>query len=412
MSLSTKDQERLRVQLGRAFSPAAPINQYDLFAGRSEQLSNVIGAINQRGQHAIIFGERGVGKTSLANVLSSYLESVGAGMDLLAPKVNCDSTDNFSSIWRKVFSKISLVGEVRGVGFLPQTSEQTTTLADRLPKVVTPDVVRDLLEIVGAKVLPIVIIDEFDRLRDRKVGGLFADTIKTLSDYSSPATVVLVGVADSVGELIREHQSVERALVQVRMPRMSREELHEIVRKGLSVVDMSTDPEALDYMARLSQGLPHFMHLVGLFAAYKAVNAGDVLIRIEHVEEAIASAIEQAQQSIREAHHRATMSPRKENLYAQVLLACALAKTDDLGYFAAADVRDPMSRIMKKRYEIPAFSRHLNDFCENTRGPILQKIGTRRRFRFRFLNPLMQPFVIMHGLSSGLVDRQLLEVAV
>lgn len=190
---------------------------------------------------------------------------------------------------------------------------------------------------------------------------------------------------------------------------MSPEELHEIVRKGLSLVRMSIAQEALDYMARLSQGLPHFMHLVGLVAALKAVDTGGTLIQMRHVEGAIANAIEQAQQSIREAHHRATMSPRKENLYAQVLLACALANTDDLGYFAAADVRDPMSRIMKRRYEIPAFSRHLNDFCENIRGPVLQKIGTRRRFRFRFLNPLMQPFVIMHGLSSRLIDRQFLE---
>jgi hypothetical protein len=98
------------------------------------------------------------------------------------------------------------------------------------------------------------------------------------------------------------------------------------------------------------------------------------------------------------------MSPRRENLYAQVLLACALARCDDLGYFAAADVRKPMSRIMGRSYEIPAFSRHLNDFCEATRGPILTKIGTRRRFRFRFITPLMQPYVIMKGLGSGLIQ--------
>jgi hypothetical protein len=42
----------------------------------------------------------------------------------------------------------------------------------------------------------------------------FRSLIKVLSDNSVPATLVLVGVADSVDALIVEHQSIERALVQ------------------------------------------------------------------------------------------------------------------------------------------------------------------------------------------------------
>jgi Holliday junction resolvasome RuvABC ATP-dependent DNA helicase subunit len=34
-------------------------------------------AINQQGQHVLIYGERGVGKTSLANVLSGFLKTMG-----------------------------------------------------------------------------------------------------------------------------------------------------------------------------------------------------------------------------------------------------------------------------------------------------------------------------------------------
>src|SRR2546422_2375002 len=42
-------------------------------------------------------------------------------------------------------------------------------------------------------------------------------------------------------------------------------------------------------------------------------------------------------QSIRSVYHTATRSPRRENLYAKVLLACALAPTDDLGYFRSEE---------------------------------------------------------------------------
>ena len=61
---------------------------------------------------------------------------------------------------------------------------------------------------------------------------------------------------------------------------------------------------------------------------------------------------------------------------------------------------------MGKKYEIPSFVRHLNLFCDKARGPVLQKTGISRRFRYRFLNPLLQPFVIMQGMADGLVTEQ------
>ena len=93
-------------------------------------------------------------------------------------------------------------------------------------------------------------------------------------------------------------------------------------------------------------------------------------------------------------------SPQTGNLFGQVL-ACARAKTDDFGYFAAADVREPMSKIMKKRYEIPSFARHLSSFCQPERGCMLRKEGEKHRYRYRFSDPLMQPFVIMKGIVEG-----------
>jgi hypothetical protein len=100
------------------------------------------------------------------------------------------------------------------------------------------------------------------------------------------------------------------------------------------------------------------------------------------------------------------MSQRPEALYRQVLLAAALAETDELGYFANADVREPMSKIMGRRYEIPSFSQHLSAFCEPSRGPVLERVGAERNYRYRFKNPLLQPFVIMQGLSAGLISEE------
>jgi len=32
-------------------------------------------------------------------------------------------------------------------------------------------------------------------------------------------------------------------------------------------------------------------------------------------------------------------------------------------------------------------------------------MGSPRRYRFRFINPLMQPYVIMHGLSKEIISN-------
>jgi len=109
----------------------------------------------------------------------------------------------------------------------------------------------------------IIIIDEVDRIKDQRTTALLADTIKNLSDHSVAATLVLVGVADSVDELIAEHQSVERSLLQVHMPRMSWEELSEILDKGLERLDMTIEKKAKHRIVSLSEGLPHYTHLLG-----------------------------------------------------------------------------------------------------------------------------------------------------
>jgi hypothetical protein len=127
------------------------------------------------------------------------------------------------------------------------------------------------------------------------------------------------------------------------------------------------------------------------------------------VENAVHRAVEKIQASIKSAYQKATRCPRKDSRFEQVLLACALANKDDLGYFTASDVRAPFSRIMNKRYEIAAFQRHLDEFSKSKRGCVLIKSGEPRSFFYRFENPLLQPFVILSGLSSNLISERLLE---
>jgi hypothetical protein len=187
---------------------------------------------------------------------------------------------------------------------------------------------------------------------------------------------------------------------------MSRAEIEEIVDKGLERLRMTIEEQAKKRIVMLSQGLPHYAHLVCLSSARASLDSLSNEISLAHVELAMASAIEGAQQSIRSAYHTAIRSPRPDSLFAEVLLACALAKTDELGMFAAQDVRKPIQTITGKSYEIPSFAKHLNEFSESKRGPVLAKSGTQRSFRYKFINPLMQPFVIMQGFATHKIGKE------
>lgn len=395
----------------RVFTPAAPIDSEALFAGRIQQVQQVVDAINQRGQHAVIFGERGVGKTSLSNILPKKLT---ANVPIFVSRVNCVTGDNFDSVWRKQLDALGLKLTSRQIGF--QSQDQFSITADALAALIpertlTPEDVRRVLTVVAeAGALVVLIIDEFDRIQAKTQRALFADTVKVFSDYAVDVTLILVGVADTVGNLIDQHLSIERALVQVRIPRMSREEIQEIVLKGVRTLGMTVDGAALRQIALMSQGLPHYTHLLGLHATREAIEEGSRTIERVHLEPAIRRALGGSQQTVQALYHKATLSARPGNLFCQVLLACALAEVDDLGYFAASDVRQPMSAIMGRDYDIPTFSRHLYDFCEASRGSVLERTGESRRYRFRFQNPLLQPYVTMRGFADGLLSPKMLDM--
>ncbi len=114
------------------------------------------------------------------------------------------------------------------------------------------------------------------------------------------------------------------------------------------------------------------------------------------VDEAISKAIAGVNESIRTAYHHATSSARKDNIFADVLLACALAETDELDYFAAQHVRESLRVITSKPYEIWSFAQHLNDFCDQKRSNVLQKANLLRLRTGR--SRIGQPFFKLNSI--------------
>jgi hypothetical protein len=380
---------RLMAQINKAFTPNRPIDSRSLFAGRTKQVEKLISATSQRGSHAVLFGERGVGKTSLARTIFDFLvlafdDASGYRHALL----NSAEAMSFEDIWRAIFKQLTF----------EQSDGTTTTLDQALAENPHSESVREVFSLVDYPT--IIIVDEFDRIEDSDVRVKMADTIKTLSDNAVRTTLILVGVADSVDELIGEHQSIERAIKQVPMPRMSKVELLEIVDNGISSCrGLTIQPEARERMADLAQGLPSYTHLLARESALSAARNERSQVTMNDLECGIKESVDSQLGTSLTLYTKATTAAR--GIYFKpVLLACALAPKDEKGFFYAKDIVAPLKAIIPNAPGIQQFAQHLKDFSQ-TRGPILERDGR----RYRFIKPLMGPYVILRGLADGLIQE-------
>lgn len=242
----------------------------------------------------------------------------------------------------------------------------------------TPNQVRRALEVLAGVRPVVVFIDEFDRIEDRKTRNQFADTIKLLADQAVPVTLVLVGVGDTVDDLVHEHASIARNLSQIPTPRMNDEEIQQIIARGMDAAELEVSPEFAQQVVALSQGLPHYTHLLCQHAAMAAMQDERLTVRASDFDLAIAAALNDVSETVRDKYYRATVSNR-ETIYREVLLACALAPKDELGTFAPTDVREQLRLVTGTVYAFAAFAAHLRDFSgTGNRGGVLQRRGDRR----------------------------------
>jgi Cdc6-like AAA superfamily ATPase len=401
--MTPDDWRAKEFEAAELFSPAAPIDEKDLFAGRREQIDKMLEAAWEKGKHAVLFGERGVGKTSLGKVFSAMFPKTLR--HILAVREQVDPSDDFSSIWRKVFKDLR-------VRRIEDPSAPHEPLANDYPGEIQPDDVRrEFADIFSSNDIPIIVIDEFDKARDSKdknIHEMMANTIKHLSDYSVNATIILIGVADDVNDLIGEHPSIKRCLEQIPMPRMNRDELKEIIDKRLKLLGMKMEPNAYWKIVELSRGLPSYVHLLGLYSVQSSLKRQSLNVSEADVDAAIRRALEKSQESTQAEYSAAIHSNRADNLYRHVLLACALAKTDDRGQFSPTSVIEPLSDILERPAKIDTFQQHLIKFLERERGAVLIRKGKERAFKFRFRDPMMQPYVIMRGIEEGLIPKSAL----
>ncbi|MFN3513590.1 MAG: AAA family ATPase [Phenylobacterium sp.] len=383
----------LSFEIARLFD-GAPVDEEQLFAGRLAEVTKMLRTVMERSRHVVLFGERGVGKTSLSNI---FWKRYGKTLQsFIVARVQGGPQDDFSSLWIRALEELKAQGI--GSGRASYVNFETAF------ETVTPTQVRRELQKISPNALPIIIIDEYDKVIDRDAKELTANLIKEFYDFSITTTVILVGVAENISELIEDHASIDRALVQIPLSRMLESELMDIINQRAALTVMKFSPDALWTIVGLSRGLPFFTQTLSKHAAMNAIDNRRLMITNQDLDAAMTRFIEDTEVSFRDAYRIATRT-NQQNYLQESLLACALARCDDEGFFKAADVVEPYSAIMKGPRRIAHFEKHLRRFSTEEGGNILIKRGGERQQHFRFSDPMMQPYVIIRGIQAKKIDE-------
>jgi Cdc6-like AAA superfamily ATPase len=302
-----------RTVVMNAFLPAAGVDDPHRFAGRKEQIEELSNALFMEGSIPLIYGQRGLGKSSLAlqltriaqgdvNLLTELeLEELVLPGDqrFITFYVNCtDSTKNLKGLLQLMINAVEALKFERAkkdsddFKLVDKTTRRALSLkfvqlesTRRYEKAVAEfddskmsleerlvRLTNTLTDVYDQRIL--FVVDELDRLTS--VTGL-ASFLKSHS--SNILKFVLVGIGLTEGELLKDHASLTRQLVSVNVPRMTKFELESIVDRTEEYLAENDEPyqfapSAKSDLARIASGFPWFVHLIGQTALVAVSSKG------------------------------------------------------------------------------------------------------------------------------------------
>ena len=303
------------------FTPAQEIKDIERFAGRDDELMALSTALQSHGAQIILYGQRGVGKSSLARQLAklatSDKELIGRlkqppfeMLDFVPVYIACDdsikniemlmlrllSDEEALAPWVpfKVVEKKSSgeIGSKFSVKVIELGGKKADAITERAQEIeadivsVFTNACRAVVKTGVAKHGLLIIIDEFDRIKNRE--GL-ASLLKTLGPEG--ITFALVGVATTVQDLVTEHESVARQLADgtVYVKPMRDEELSEIFDRAETLLEkkITFDIGSRNWIIKIARGHPFYIHLVGKHSLLRAIAEGKTVITEEIAKEAL-----------------------------------------------------------------------------------------------------------------------------
>ncbi len=396
----------INLSLANIFSPAQETCSPSRFAGRRDKLTDLIYALESKGVHVVIYGDRGVGKSSIAR----QIENISRGNNSLLKRENLkirknfdfhtfyftcdDSISSLEQLFQRLLSDPSCLESY--IPFSDAKKSYRTTekpkfdvkivslegarerSIDKTRPIPNGDItglfvsaIKNAAESCGNEDGLLVILDEFDRISS-PLG--FASIVKALSTVK--VKFVITGISDSVHELVGDHESIGRQLAGgiVHVPPMSPNELNQIfdiAEKQLSD-EFCFDNSARLFAINLSRGHPFFIHLIGKYSLILADKIGTKVVDEGLMRRAWADIAESKAAPIQEHYYRkvAGISQTRE----LIVKMLASLETD---FFFTSNVYPILCDELNISSSV--VSKHIRSLCKE--AGVIQEVG-RRQYRF------------------------------
>ena len=391
--------------MSRVLSPSRPLQSEEFLRGRSTQLNGIRRALMQPGRHALIHGLRGVGKSSLAQTCAySLADSEEAVL------IGCDGTSTFATIIREVFDQLNGRSPVfekkiieKGLSFTKfglggggnwTLEEGRTTDPSSVNEAVR--LVRFIAEYLKKRL--VVVVDEFDLIKDREEQVIFTNFLKQISDQHVSATFIVCGIGASAEALMDAHGSADRYFHTVGLTQLPWEARYEIVENAAKALGIEIDKDTVIRIARISDGFPHYVHFVSeklFWRVFGAESGGKVTAEL--FERAMGDASEAMDMKLRKPYETATQKYQDD--YETVLWAAA--DGHELRR-RSSDIFDSYERILKSLRKEPLdrtkFNQRINSLKQANHASILT--GTRQGW-YEFSETMIRGYVRLRAEQAG-----------
>lgn len=257
---------RARMKFIEAFTPSQPVSDRTRFAGRVDILDSLIRAIEEKRLHVVIYGARGLGKTSAIHVLAQAARDA----NYLVVYLSCGADSNFDEVFRTVAASIPMLFH-KTAGLTSPEVEKGKTLADSLPAgPISPRVASDILaKVVGTRV--VVLLDEFDRCGSPLFRRDVAELIKNLSDRLVRVQIIIAGVAIDLVELLEHSPSIQRNIYPLQVPSMTAAEVRSLIRNGEDLCGVRFHETSTQVIVKAANGSPYLASLLSHHAGICAL---------------------------------------------------------------------------------------------------------------------------------------------
>ncbi len=328
-----------RLALADSLSASQPVTHRERFAGRYETLAALIAAIEQQRAHVVLYGERGIGKTSLIHVFAETARDA----QYLVVYGSCGVEAHFDEMFRTFAAQIPLLYH-HSISPTADEGEHRRSFGDLLGgNAVDPRELAELfVQIVGTRV--IIVLDEYDRVADPGFRRDIAELIKNLSDRAARVQLILTGVASNLDELIGFTPSIRRNIVGLAVGPMSDAEMRDILARAEVATGLAFSPDATSLITRMAGGSPYLVRLLGNRAAGRALDERRMTVA---VDDAIAGteAVLAEWNSGLPRRVQAQLSRSEVRAAWPVLIAAARASGSPDGWFPAHDVAAELPEI-------------------------------------------------------------------